>query len=608
MRRTLPPLLIFVFVAAIYLTGSLTPMERALSDLRFRMLKRPASGDIVVVEIDAKSLQELNVWPWPRTYHARLLDNLREAGARTVALDIDFSARSTETADRALGKSLERMHGRTVLPVFRQFASSNPTDGELVAASPLPEFRRHTRLAHVNIEIESDSLVRRYLGGSLWDGRLVPSLGATIAGDAGRSGSSAFQIDFAIDPATLPRISYADALRGSFDRAQVGGRNVIVGATALELGDQLPVPVHQVIASPLLHALAGESLFQGRALVREDALSTLLVTLLLTFGAGLFLHRWSWKKGLAAVALFGGMSFAVSVAVQARFPVMLNIVPWALTVVLVYCYGVLRTIDRIEAQKQAIQEQILANRSRTQFLANVSHELRTPLNAIIGFSHIMNSETHGPIHVPEYRKYLTEIHRSGKHLLNMINDILDMSKIDVGKLVLRDTELDLGATIESCLTLVRTRADEGSVTLSSATPDDIPHVIADERLVKQMLLNLLSNAVKFTPRGGSVTLSLRSTVEWPLMIDVVDTGIGIAAEDLERAFEPFGQVDSSLQREYEGTGLGLPLVKAMIEAHGGKLILETAPGTGTTASLAFPAERIQPDLAAPARDDDALVA
>jgi PAS domain S-box-containing protein len=233
----------------------------------------------------------------------------------------------------------------------------------------------------------------------------------------------------------------------------------------------------------------------------------------------------------------------------------------------------------------------LANRSKSEFLANMSHELRTPLNAIIGFSELMKNEVLGAIAVPAYSGYVRDIHDSANHLLNIINDILDLSRIEAGKLKLFETPVDLGVAAQATGRLVTDRAADSGVRVTSDIEANLPMLLGDERLVKQILINLLANAVKFTPRGGSVVVRAFKDADGCLGLTVADTGIGIAETDLARVMEPFGQADGSLRRRYEGTGLGLPLVRSFVELHGAKFDLKSQVGTGTTATVMFPLER-----------------
>jgi signal transduction histidine kinase len=234
-----------------------------------------------------------------------------------------------------------------------------------------------------------------------------------------------------------------------------------------------------------------------------------------------------------------------------------------------------------------------ANRAKSDFLANMSHELRTPLNAIIGFSDIIKEQMLGPVENERYLEYIRDINNSANHLLSVINDILDLSKIEFGNVPLIEENVDLDATISSCLTIIGERARNGGLAIEYKPLKKMPILWAEQRRIKQVLINLLSNAVKFTPSGGSITVTMRRESDDGLAIAVGDTGIGIRQEDMAVVMAPFGQVDTGLNRKFEGTGLGLPLTRAFVEMHGGRLTLESVLGKGTTATVRLPAKRVQ---------------
>jgi two-component system cell cycle sensor histidine kinase PleC len=242
---------------------------------------------------------------------------------------------------------------------------------------------------------------------------------------------------------------------------------------------------------------------------------------------------------------------------------------------------------KYEAEKVRAES---ANQAKSEFLANMSHELRTPLNAINGFSEIMAAEMYGPMGDSRYRDYARDILSSGQHLLALINDILDMSKIEAGKFSLRFEPMSLEEVAEDAARLVRNRAEAAGLTLKVEL-DGLPDVQADYRAVKQVLLNLLSNAIKFTPRGGEVSIGADPRELGPnerVKVFVTDTGIGIAPEDLARLARPFEQIESQHAKTQQGTGLGLALTKSLVEMHGGRLELTSAPGRGTKASFTLP--------------------
>jgi len=231
-----------------------------------------------------------------------------------------------------------------------------------------------------------------------------------------------------------------------------------------------------------------------------------------------------------------------------------------------------------------------SNRVKSEFLATMSHELRTPLNAIIGFSEVMKEQTLGSLST-RYCEYSAHIFDSGSHLLSLINDVLDIAKYDAGHLELNEEVFELAGVINGCMKLVEPQAAKAKISLNTTSTCGAPLVFADERRLRQILLNLLSNAIKFTPEGGRVCVAL-ARQENHLILSVIDTGIGIGRDNIEKAFSRFGQIDSSLSRKYDGTGLGLPLSKNLVELHGGTLEMTSDVGHGTTVTVRLSAKRI----------------
>eukprot|EP00439_Symbiodinium_sp_Y106_P088539 s1_g1075.t1 len=704
--------------------GVLEPIERALLSLRFNLDTRPASGDLVVVQIDARTISELGVWPFNRADHAKVIDVLHVGGASAIAFDVEL-ARGQDEADNAeLVAALKRAGGQVILPSFIQLASAGQRTGDTLRTEPDPIFREHSWLANVNVYPSSDGRIWTMTYGGFVNEGFQYSLAATLAGRALRD-EQAFYVDYGIDINTIPRLSYIDLLTGDFAPEQIEGKRIVVGGTAVELGDQLNLPVIGVVSGPVLQALAFETIHQQREIWRTSVILSLvlagLTLLLLSLtqrlsSLGIYLlgiaafcvatqvvafgvqHVAAISIDTGAILLVAGlMGISVTtteldarraqvarerVAKENHGRMLDRVVEDSFDGVIVYnqdrcvesCNAAARKILALDANSRveglrlsdilpnsgdwwapwegdqvnnlqevefttpsgevhtieyvvtrsvleetdseasrpiftatfrditerrraeldrdaALQEAIAANRSKTQFLANMSHELRTPLNAIIGFSEIMKTQAFGPLGSDQYIDYAGDIEGSGRHLLSIVNDILDVSRIETGEFNLNEEELDVPDLLENVKRLTEgwPTAKDRNITIEA--PDGLPDLWADPRLTKQMVLNLLSNAVKFSPSGSAILVKGQLTEDGSIRIDVSDEGIGIPEESIHKLTEAFYQVDSRLEREFEGSGLGLTLVQKHMSLHDGTLSFESKEGVGTTATLTFPASR-----------------
>ncbi len=251
-----------------------------------------------------------------------------------------------------------------------------------------------------------------------------------------------------------------------------------------------------------------------------------------------------------------------------------------------------RSEEELRAAKRAAET---ANAHKTEFLARVSHEIRTPLNAIIGFSDMMASEHFGPIGNARYVEYAGDIGRSGRHVLDIVNDLLDISKIEAGEMELDFAEVDINEAVSEAVALVQPQANMQRVIIRTSLPGTVPAVVADQRSIKQIALNILSNAIRFTPSGGQIVVSTAYEPNGSVILRIRDTGIGMTRSELDQAMKPFRQVTTGARKRGDGTGLGLPLTKAMTEANRATFSIHSAPNEGTLVEVAFPSQRVLAD-------------
>ncbi len=399
------------------------------------------------------------------------------------------------------------------------------------------------------------------------------------------------------------RVSAAALLNGAVPAETIADRIVLLGVTANGLGGSFVTPAGAAVSALDIQAIAVENLVADHYLLRPGfaVFWELLVTAALFFGCIVVGGHLPGRASQAApllvlLVLFGGALFAF-----ARYGLLLD--PSYPALVFVLTTLVILGLGIVEAQRQrrrsdeeremALVLAEAANRSKTSFLANMSHELRTPLNAILGFSEMMKRGILGPVQPAKYRDYVEDIHHMGSHLLSLVNDILEMSKVEAGESTLSESEFSVRDLLNDSIRTVAAAYRRRSTEVVLDSQSTLPRLWGDPRMFTQMVMNLLSNAVKYTPDSGRVRVVGVLAENGSFRLSVSDTGIGMSDQEIVEAFEPFRRIDHALASNFEGIGLGLPLTKAMIEMHGGKLEIASMSNRGTTATLVFPAERVR---------------
>ncbi|GAB4374831.1 MAG: hypothetical protein Kow00114_37680 [Kiloniellaceae bacterium] len=399
------------------------------------------------------------------------------------------------------------------------------------------------------------------------------------------------------------RVSAVDLLNGGVAPELLRERIVLLGATGSGLARSFVTPGGTALAAVDMQALFVDNLLGGHYLVRPPfaLFWELLAALVLLLGFLACSQRLPGQAG--PLVLAGGLAalFGGALYVFGHHDLLLD--PTYAALVFIATYLVMIGLGIVEAQRQrrrsekeremALVLAEAANRSKTSFLANMSHELRTPLNAILGFSEMMKREILGPVSPPKYRDYVEDIHHMGSHLLSLVNDILEMSKVEAGESQLSESEFSVGALLEDSIRTVTAAYRDRGASVELDSQSVLPNLWADPRMFTQMVMNLLSNAIKYTPASGRIRVTGVLAENGNFRLSVSDTGIGMTDQEIVEAFEPFRRVDHALASNFEGIGLGLPLTKAMVEMHGGKLEVASISNHGTTATLVFPAERVR---------------
>ncbi len=723
--------LLLVLVMCLY-TGVFEPVDNAFMDARFKLSHRTPSDSLIIVEIDPQSIRKEARWPWSRDRYAKVVENLQGAGAELIAFDIDFSSLSDPEGDRAFSVALNRRPGEVILPVFWQWSSSANGKRELLKTPPNSFFLNDAIIASVTLTAEKNGVVRRGWRAVEEDGLNRTSIAGVLAGIPANRQSN-FYIDYSINAAAITRISFHDVLTGRFSPEMVRGKHVLIGATALELGDEFAAPALGVTPGVVLHALSYESLIQNRAILRPHPAVPFSIALMLLFW---LIKDATRKRAFELIIthiavsslllitpfvlqLYFPVSFDVGVIIGAQFISLLFVIGARLKhraqqiirhraatirfhelasiivrentdgvivtdgsgaielcndraeeliefkskpapganineicdclrgsvrnhggyeqfeftnnngntleasissraittgkergaeknitrMLIVYTIRDISARKRIEiAEREAKEAAMAADNLKTQLISNMSHELRTPLNGVIGFAGILMNESFGPLGVPEYKEYSQNIHDSGKRLLGLVNDMLNIAKLDAGGFELCKDPVSLEDVIEGVAASYETLAQRNSSNVILEIQKPLPDAEADASILKEMLSHLIRNAITFA--GDNAQIIIRALrCENTLTIEVEDNGAGVDASALPKLTDVFFQADSALNRTHEGAGLGLYLVSKFAALHNAALELESEKGARFLARIKF--ADVFDSYSSPGASDDA---
>ncbi len=612
------------------------------------LVQQPGPG-VVVIAIDDESIARIGQWPWPRDILARLIEGSDAAivGIVPVLADPDRNARGGAAGrDVMLGATM--LHHRVVLASAITSIPLAPTIAPPPLASrtlmreigepirpfltphpdmlePVPMLAQAAAGVGIGgITLSRDGIARRVVGIARSGDTLTPGFAVEMlrviarASDlilhTGPTGPQTVSLSgrrVPIDatghvwvrfaaPGIVPLVPAWEILEKPHGVAMTKGRIAIIGTTAIGLGDSIPTPLGQPLSATELQAHAIAALVAGAAIARPAELR--IVELALTLGSGLIVllaacnRRGGWL--IASLPLLVLPLLAAAWFLFVTYGVLVDSVSAATATTLLWSAAIgqrllvegraLRSREReLEA---ALVKTATAERAKSEFLANTSHELRTPLTAIIGFSEMINGALLGKLSPPIYGEYIAHIHHSARHLLTLVDDMLEMSVVDLKQLRLQEEETDVMATAQNCLAVIDHRATAKRITITFQAPPLLPRLRADPKMLRQMILSLLSNAVKFSPEATRVEFAV-AVSEHGFVLAVRDEGPGMSTQDVVHALEPFRTLGSAEIASVEGIGLGLSLTRAMIELHGGEIEIASEKQAGTEIRLFFPPDR-----------------
>lgn len=724
---------VLLFIGFFVFSGLNAPIQKFLTDLHFNYLSQEATGEVVLVAIDQKSIHEISQWPWQRSLHTTLIYNLKQAGAKEIAFDLDFSAATNPLDDGAFKDALSQANNSIILSSSEE---QNKSSGyiSVIHRKPLKQFYEHSRQSTSDVTFLKNRSVETMSYGHVKNDHFIPSL-AAILSENYKPKAKDFNIDFSIKASTVPTFSYTDIIHNRINANLLKNKKIIVGLTVASLREHISIPSQGFIAAPMLQVLATETLIQNHQLKKShpttaifaiiliacmvillvgkasliDTFYLFIITSFLIESLAIFSQKFTnviietslWHITLIAYFLmaiihkldltsmltslmkanlandkkmfeqvfidsFTGTILAdqngVIKAANKTSRTLLqldndstligihyhNIIPTEvviaadqllsqagknqssshyacqskitaangdqLTLEFILTLSKLASIDQYQkdqqyiisfsfkdvtarhkaelSQKKAIDAANQANTAKNEFLSTISHELRTPLNAIIGFSDIIKNSDQSKESCANNIDFAGVIKDSGQQLLKIINDIITLSKIESNSLIINTQQCDPIEMIELAIENVSQTFKEDHLNLVLEHKDNLPDLNVDQAICQEIITELLSNAIKFSPQESEINVNIMKTKSGELRITIQDMGTGISRQEIDNIFNPFYQIESSIDRHSEGTGLGLTKANAYIKLHGGTLKVDSTLGHGTTMYLTFPHNRI----------------
>ncbi|MDI6782147.1 MAG: CHASE2 and HATPase_c domain-containing protein [bacterium] len=615
-------LIIAIIVSIIYGCGLLDRLECLVYDMKFRFrggLK--PDRRIVIIEIDEQSLKEIGRWPWDRRYHARLIDVLDDADARTIAMDILFA--EPDMRDPLNNRALVDVTKAAGCVIY--MVTCDTIEGYLKWIKPFPELARISAgLGHTNVELSKDGVVRqvrliedikheRFFAFGL---EIVRNyLGINKIGDLRNRGlripGRIMNINFS--GSRFESISYSKVLAGEFPSDYFKDRIVLIGCVAKGAGDEKSTPFHTISNGIEVQANIVQNILTGNHIISSNKIFVIIIIFLLGMGTGILIEglrlriRYDTAIALLLLIVMVVISFLLFIYFRIHLPLsplLLTLIFVSMGIILDRIFGVEQKINenmfeflKTRPEREGMDDQIEVmgrftrklkelDQLKSDLMSMVAHEFRTPLASIKGYNRLVLDGDAGQINETQ-QGFLKTVDENADRLLNLIENFLDVAKIESGKIEMRYEQFSLKEIITTTIETFNEMAKKKNIYLHLNIPDNLPLINGDKERIRQVMDNLVSNAIKYTLTNGEVILEAMSTSEntW---ISVQDTGIGITQKDQSKVFDKFFRTKESRRTGESGTGLGLSIVKTIVEKHGGYITVESKPGEGSKFTFCLP--------------------